>query len=292
MGTADLVPGVSGGTVALVLGIYRQFVDNIYRGAKVLGRLPKGDVAGALAGFKTIEWDFLIPLGAGVGLAFLALRHAIEVLLVEQSEALAGAFCGLVAASIILAWRQIGNRDTLRLGIAVFVSVVAFILLGFASDAIAEPSKVQFFIGGAIAICAMILPGISGSFLLLMMGMYGAVLGGAPVDLLVFLCGAVLGLAMFSTLLNWMLDNHHDNVLAALVGLMVGSARVLWPWPNGVGFISDEEGETVSGTGLEIPSGGDAVVPILIAVAAFVLVMGVSTFAERRQPTTPAATAH
>ena len=102
-----------------------------------------------------------------------------------------------------------------------------------------DPSALAFFGAGILAICAMILPGISGSLILLMLGMYAPVLG-AVTDrefgtIIVFALGAVVGLALFSQLLYWLLEHHHDNVLAALIGLMAGSARILWPWPDGIG---------------------------------------------------------
>ncbi|MGD2060907.1 MAG: DUF368 domain-containing protein, partial [Acidimicrobiia bacterium] len=123
--------------------------------------------------------------------------------------------------------------------IALLVAVALFLLLGLGEDAsISDPSLLAFFGAGALAICAMILPGISGSLILLLVGMYAAVLGAVnDRDLLavgVFVLGAILGLAIFSQILHWALRHHHDDVLAALVGLMAGSLRVLWPWPGGV----------------------------------------------------------
>ena len=291
MGAADVVPGVSGGTVALVLGIYPRLIDNVRRGASALGKLAKADLRGFVDTLVRIEWLFLVPLLAGVGSAFLVLRHPIENLLVDRPEEIAGVFCGLVAASVLVAWRDLDLRDTARLATVVGVGAVTFVALGFQAGAVTDPSLLVFTASGAIAICAMILPGISGSFLLLMLGMYGAVLGGSAVELGALLVGAVVGLALFSTLLGWLLDTHRQIMIAALIGLMIGSFRVLWPWPNGVGFISEHEEETVSGTDLTLPSLGDAVVPVVLGVIAAAVVLIVSSLAIRHADTDHAGVA-
>ncbi|MGI9622335.1 MAG: DUF368 domain-containing protein, partial [Acidimicrobiales bacterium] len=167
------------------------------------------------------------------------------------------------------------------------VAVVSFVMLGFQSGVVSDPTLLQFFVAGAIAICAMILPGISGSFLLLTLGMYAAVLHAVNereiAEVAIFMLGAVVGLALFSTLLSYLLDRYHDLVLAALIGLMIGSVRVLWPWPNGVGTISDVEDELVEGTALGWPEdAADFLWPTLLAIAAFVVVLGLAKYGERR----------
>ena len=291
MGAADIVPGVSGGTVALVFGIYERLLQNIRRCAKVVGSVLRLDIAAARRHLLDVEWGFLIPLGAGVAVAIGALASVIEGLLETHPEEMAGLFFGLVGGSIVVAWGLLRHRSTVALLIMTGVGAVTFFLLGFQSGPVAEPSTLAFFGAGAVAICAMILPGISGSFLLLMMGMYAAVLGAVHdrsgsdlVDLAVFFVGAVVGITLFSTALGWLLDRHHDRLLAVLIGLMVGSFRVLWPWPNGVGIISDVEAETVSGTGLEWPASDAVFGPLALAVIAFALVVGVSWLAPRSEP--------
>ena len=288
MGAADIVPGVSGGTVALVFGIYEQLLENVRRCAKAVGSLFKLDFPGIKRHLLSVQWEFLLPLVAGVGLALIALASLIEGLLETNAEEMAGLFFGLVGGSIVVAWSLLRNRSVVELAIMAATGVAVFFLLGFQSGPASSPSPLVFFGAGAIAICAMILPGISGSFLLLMMGMYAAVLGAAHdrggsdlINLAIFACGAVLGLTVFSTALGWLLDNFHDQVLAILIGLMVGSFRVLWPWPNGVGIISEEEGESVSGTGLELPASGDFLLPTVLAVGAFILVVAVSRLAPK-----------
>ncbi len=283
MGAADIVPGVSGGTVALVFGIYERLLGAIRTGARALGCAVKGDLGGFRRNLAAVDWLFLVPLAVGVLSAIALLSSVIETQLQERPEAMAGLFFGLVIGSIVVAWTLLGEQSPTHLAVMAGIGVVTFALLGFQSGPAADPPLWAYFGAGAIAICAMILPGISGSFLLLMMGMYAAVLGAVHdrdvVPLLVFFVGATIGLGLFSTLLGWLLDRWHDLLLAALIGLMIGSLRVLWPWPNGVGIISEEEGESVSGTGLGLPEDGQLVLPVVLAVVAFAVVVGISRLA-------------
>ncbi len=291
MGAADIVPGVSGGTIALVFGIYEQLLDNVRRGARAIGSLAKASPRGLWRHFVSIEWGFMIPLLAGILAALAVLASVIEGLLDTRAEEMAGLFFGLVAGSIVVAWLLLRDRATSDLIIMALVGAATFGLLGFQSGPVNDPSLIVFFGAGAVAICAMILPGISGSFLLLMMGMYATVLGAAHdrtvddlISLAVFGVGAVVGLALFSTGLGWLIDRFHNRVLAVLIGLMIGSFRVLWPWPNGVGVIGESEEESVSGTGLDWPSADQALVPVGLAVVAFLVVVATSRLANIREP--------
>jgi putative membrane protein len=197
----------------------------------------------------------------------------IDHLLETQPVAMAALFFGLVSGSVVVAARLVQGWDARRIAITVIVALVAFFVLGQRSGPVQDPSLALYLAAGAIAICAMILPGVSGSFLLLMLGMYDNVLGAITdrdlIVLGVFMVGCVVGLALFSRALHWALVNHEFTMLAALIGLMLGSLRVLWPWPDGT--------ET---TALAAPS-GDVVVPVLIAVAAFAVVVGVTMVGER-----------
>ena len=285
MGAADVVPGVSGGTVALVLGIYVDLIDNVRQAAGALGRLVRGDARGAVDALKRVDWVFVIPLLVGIGAAVVALSGLIEDALHDHAEAMAGLFLGLVVGTIFVAWRLVRSPAPIHVVVALVVGGALFVVLGFQSGPVTDPSLPVFLVSGAIAICAMILPGISGSFLLLMLGMYAAVLSAVHdrelLELGVFLVGAVIGLSLFSSLLSWLLDRYADLVIAALIGLMVGSLRVLWPWPNGVGIISDVDDEVIDGTGLEWPAGGEWLTPTLLAVAAAVAVIAIARVAER-----------
>ncbi len=283
MGSADLVPGVSGGTIALVFGIYRRLIDAVRTGSSALGRFIKLDFAGGFALLKSVEWIFFVPLLMGIGAAVLILAGPIEHALEAYPVQMAGLFLGLVAGSVVVAWGLIEKRTAMRFGVMIGVAVVAFVLLGLggSKDAgLTDPPLWAFPAAGAIAICAMILPGISGSFILVMLGMYQPVLSAvADRDLFtiaIFALGCVVGLALFSQLLHWALHNHYDTVMAALVGLMLGSVRVLWPWPMGV-----------DSTDLAAPSDYIAITTLLAVIAAS-FVIGFNLIATRLEKRTSA----
>ena len=285
MGAANVVPGVSGGTLALMFGIYERLIGAIRDGARALARFARGDVRGGIERLKSVEWGLLLPLAGGAFITVIVLAGLLESGLEEYPEAMAGLFLGLVVASIVVSWR-LPNWDGPRLALMALVGVALFAALGWQTGPVADPSPLVLFLAGAIAICAMILPGLSGSFLLLMFGMYEAVLTVIDErmigDAIVFGIGAVLGLALFASLLTRLLERHHDTMLAVLIGLMVGSLRVLWPWPNGVGVIGDTADTSVSGTGLEWPPAGDLPGPLLLTAAAFLVVLAVDRLARNR----------
>ncbi|MEM7142173.1 MAG: DUF368 domain-containing protein [Actinomycetota bacterium] len=286
MGAADVVPGVSGGTIALVLGIYQKLIDTVRDGARALGTLAKGDVKGFANRLRGIDWWFIVPLGVGILLAVGSLASVIEHQLEENAEAMAGLFFGLVVASVIVAFGLLGEKTPQMFAIMAVVAVAVFVLLGYQGAPVADPSPIVFVGAGALAICAMILPGISGSFILLMIGMYAAVIHTIDereiVDAALIGLGCIIGLALFSSLLGWVLERAFDTVMAALIGLMLGSLRVLWPWPNGVGIISEIEEEAQDGTGLEWPAeAGDWVAPSILAVMAIVVVLIVAEVGRR-----------
>lgn len=239
MGAADLVPGVSGGTIALVVGIYERLIASVREGSVALGDLIKADFGGFRRHLGSVEWRFLLPLLVGILTAVISLSRLLEHQLETNPELMAGGFFGLVVGSVWIAWRLIRLAGPNHLVIALLVAVALFVLLGLGEESsVSDPTLLALFGAGALAICAMILPGISGSLILLLIGMYAPVLGAVNdrqyVSLAVFIVGATVGLALFSQILHWSLQNHHDVVLAALVGLMAGSLRVLWPWPDGV----------------------------------------------------------
>lgn len=239
MGTADLVPGVSGGTIALVLGIYERLVASIKEASSAMGALLRVDVRRALDHLRKVEWLFLVPLLAGILTAVIVLSSFLERQLEERPTILAAVFLGLVLASIVIASKLVRTPAISHLFVGLAVAVIIFLLLGLGEGRTSgDPALLVFFGSGALAICAMILPGISGSLILLMIGMYSPVLAAVTdrsyLTIGVFVVGAVVGLAIFSQILNWALEHHHDRMLAGLVGLMAGSTRVLWPWPGGV----------------------------------------------------------
>lgn len=275
MGAADLVPGVSGGTIALVIGIYERLVSSIREGSSALASLIRGRPPLFIEHLKRVEWGFLIPLLAGILAAVISLASVLEHQLETNPTIMAGGFFGLVVGSVLIAWGLIRSPATRHVLIAIAVAVVLFVLLGLGEDAtVANPGLILFFGAGALAICAMILPGISGSLILLLIGMYSAVLEAVNdrdlASVGVFVLGAIVGLAVFSQILHWALRSHHDNVLAALVGLMAGSLRVLWPWPGGV-----------DSSALGLPE-GDLVSVVIAALVGFGFVFLISRLAAVR----------
>ncbi len=288
MGAADVVPGVSGGTVALVVGIYERLIESVRAGSSALGHAIRFDWQGTKRWLGRVEWSFIIPLLLGIGLAVVTLAGLLEGLLHDHPVQMAGLFTGLIAGSVVISARLVGRWDIAGILVLIAVGLSAFALLGLRGgvneDVVAQATDPQlwaFFLAGAVAICAMILPGVSGSFLLVLLGMYAAVLG-AVTDrdlgtLAVFLLGTIVGLALFSQLLHWALKHHHDTVMAALIGLMAGSMRVLWPWPGGL-----------DSTELARPDDHVAITVALGAVA-FVGVVVVGAYAQRREQIEEAA---
>lgn len=283
MGIAEVVPGFSGGTVALVAGIYERLIAAIRQGARVLSLLLRGRVTDALAVVQAIDWLFLGALLAGMLTAVFTLASALERLIEERPVELSAVFLGLVLGAAVVASRQLRSPAPWHLPLGLLAAVVAFVALGVSPGTIDDPSLVLVFVGGAVAISAWILPGVSGSFLLLVLGLWTAVIGAvADRDVLllgVFALGCVVGLAVFSTLLHWLLARAHDAVLAVLLGLMVGSVRILWPYPS-------DEG--IGNPALGAPEGDTALLALALGLAAFALVwmFGLAASAvERRRST-------
>ncbi|MFV0427588.1 MAG: DUF368 domain-containing protein [Beutenbergiaceae bacterium] len=279
MGAADIVPGVSGGTVALVLGIFERLVANIHSGSQAIKEMLRGRFPAMLDALKRVEWVWLLSLLAGILAAVLALSGLIEGLLNSQSVAMSGLFFGLVGASVLVAWRMITTRDTANTLLALLVGIAFFALLGLREDThgVVGGAALPWWVylgSGAIAICAMILPGISGSFILVLLGTYGPILAAVSDRdfgaIAIFALGCIIGLALFSTFLNWALRTYHDRVLAVMVGLLLGSLRVLWPWPHGV-----------DSTALGAPS-GQVLLPVLLAAVGAAAVLVVERLATRR----------
>ncbi|MEX2046523.1 MAG: DUF368 domain-containing protein [Chloroflexota bacterium] len=234
MGGADVIPGVSGGTVALVLGIYRRLLASISSAAGVVLALAARRPDRARAAWAAIEWSLVLPLAAGIGSAIVVgsqlippLRHAYPV----EMRAL---FLGLVAGSVPVPVRAIGHIGGREIAVAALAAIAAFLLVGLPPREVVSPSLGVVFLAAAVAICAMILPGISGAFLLESLGLYTpslqAIRDRDLVYIAVFAAGAAIGIGLFARVLTWLLERHRDVTMAALVGLMVGALRALWPW--------------------------------------------------------------
>ena len=284
MGAADVVPGVSGGTIAVVLGIYERLLGAIRGVAAAAARLLRGDWREAGRRLAGVDWWLIVPLLVGILGTIVLLAGVIETQLEERPETMAGLFCGLVLASSVSACRLFEWRGAVQVVLMAVAALATFGLLGLQSGPVADPSLPVLAGAGAIAICAMILPGISGAFLLLMLGMYGAVINVVTdlryLEAAAFLAGAAVGLSLFSTVLGRLLDQARNTVMAVMVGLMFGSLRVLWPWPNGVGVISRHEHEVISGTGLAWPGADGWAAPTVAAIIGFAVVLLITRLAQ------------
>ncbi|MFA9444788.1 DUF368 domain-containing protein [Egicoccus sp. AB-alg6-2] len=277
MGTADLVPGFSGGTVALITGIYPRLIANVRQGARTLSLLLRGQLRAAGTAFAAIEWGFVVSLLLGILAAIFSLATLLRGLLHHHPVPMSALFLGLIAGATVLAWQELRRPSGTHLLVVLGVGALTFVVLGLRSGPVADPTLAHFLVAGMIGVCAMILPGISGSFLLLMLGMYTNVIDAVSErDLGVIAVvgtGCVAGLASFATLLNWLLQRWHDLVLAALVGLMVGSVRVLWPWPSGVDGVGD--------TRLGAPVATEVPTALALGLTALVIVLVVGMLGKR-----------
>jgi putative membrane protein len=231
MGAADVVPGVSGGTVAFISGIYEPLINSLTAcNLSALKLLLAGN-------FKTlwqhINGTFLVVLFGGILTSIFVFSQLISWALNEHSELLWAYFFGLIFASVFLIGRQIKFLHWPNMLLFVLAAWLAFEFTRITTVQ-ATPSQLLFFLAGGFAVCAMILPGISGSFLLLLLGMYQPVIEAVQhinaLVLIPFLLGCVSGLLSFSHLLSWLLRRFHALTLAALSGFMVGSLNKVWPW--------------------------------------------------------------
>lgn len=241
MGGADVVPGVSGGTMALIVGIYERLIDAIRDVVHGVVEIVRGERTAGMATLRAVPWLFVLPLGIGILTALAVGSVVIEPLLESYPVATSALFAGLIIGALPIPWRRIRRRSTGVYGIAILAGAAAFALAGLTESVPETPALPLVFAAAAVAICAMILPGVSGAYLLLVFGMYRPTLQAArSLDLAylsVFALGAVIGLGLFSKVLSWLLDRRHDLTMAALVGLMAGSLRRLWPWQTEAGAL-------------------------------------------------------
>ncbi|WP_424351038.1 DUF368 domain-containing protein [Lutimonas sp.] len=231
MGAADVVPGVSGGTIAFISGIYEELIDSI---SKVnLNTLKLWKKEGFSSMWKELNGNFLISLVIGIGLSIITLAKLIRHLLETQPILIWSFFFGLVLASIIYVARQI-TRWNLGAIILLIAGALAAYFITTLTPQTTNASYPYVFFSGALAICAMILPGISGSFILLLLGMYKPVLDAIHDKnlglLATLMLGAVVGLLSFSRLLKWLFDHYENLTLAVLTGFIIGSLNKIWPW--------------------------------------------------------------
>jgi putative membrane protein len=260
MGSADIIPGVSGGTMALIVGIYKNLIDAIGGAATAVLLLARGRWHEAWQTVRTLEWTLLLPVVGGILLAIALGSLFIPALLDAYPVACRALFFGLVAGSIVIPWRERRTHRAWHYAVAVVGAAVAFFLVGLPrSPDAADPSMLRVGLTAAVAINAMILPGVSGAFLLEVLGLYRTTLEALrALDVLyvgTFVFGAALGIGVAAKVLSWLLDRYHDLTMAVLVGLLVGSLRALWPW---VSYVTHTHSD---GSVSQVPDPSDLLAP-------------------------------
>jgi putative membrane protein len=246
MGAADVVPGVSGGTIAIISGIYEELIDSIK--SINLGAAKRLFSEGPGYFWQSINGNFLLALVIGIGASIVSLAKLLHHWLDTQPILIWSFFFGLVVASAVFVAQRISQWTPGKIAALVLGAAASFVITVISP---AEPNMAYWFVfvSGAIAICAMILPGISGSFILVLLGMYKYVLSAISDFnigvILVFAAGAATGLMGFSNILSWLLHRYHDMTIAALVGVMIGSLNKVWPWKQVMEWQVNRHGETV-----------------------------------------------
>jgi putative membrane protein len=231
MGAADVVPGVSGGTIAFITGIYEELINSI-KGINL--KAVKLFLTGRWRSFwKQINGNFLLAVFAGIAISVLSLAKVLEYLLEHQPVLIWSFFFGLVLASSYVVSRKVSRWRYPKIAALMAGIGIAFYITSVTPTTTTDASWFVVFSGG-LASCAMILPGISGSFILLLLGKYSFALHAVNeriiLDLLLLGAGAVTGLILFANLLSWLLKKYHDITIAVLVGFMIGSLNKIWPW--------------------------------------------------------------
>lgn len=231
MGSADIVPGVSGGTIALITGIYGHLIESISKiNFGFLKPLFKADLRGFWDKLlEEIDFKFFIPLVLGIGIAFLTLAKVVTYCMDVHTALTYSFFLGLIIASAVILFKKIEKIGFKHIVFAIIGLILTYIFVSLNPIA-ANHSLPVIFVSGMIAICAMILPGISGSFLLLLLGQYQHMLNAIHqlniTEIVVFVIGALIGILGFSKILNFLLKNHEEVTMAFLIGVMLGSLKV------------------------------------------------------------------
>ena len=244
MGAADVVPGVSGGTIAFISGIYEELLNSISSFNFSLINVFKNE------GFKSVwikvNGNFLVSLFVGILISVLSLAKLIESMLENHPIVIWSFFFGLVLASIIYIGKQINKWTKGSVLCLILGAILAFYITTLNPMVSVNSSPWFLFFAGMIAICAMILPGISGSFILVLLGAYKPVLNALNtkdfVSIIIFLVGAILGLLSFSRILKWLFSTYKNYTLSTLTGFIIGSLNKIWPWKETISWRTNSKG--------------------------------------------------
>ena len=296
MGAADVVPGVSGGTIAFVTGIYIELINTIK--SLNLRALQTLKSEGIGAAWRFINGRFIVILLAGILTSLFSLAQVMQYLLVEHPLPLWSFFTGLIVASVVYLLRQSPLRGTHE-KLIFFVGIGIAYGISIAPPVVLEGTVVTMFLAGSIALCAMILPGISGSFILVLLGLYPVFIGAIAnlqIDILAaFALGGIIGLMLFSRLLSWLLARFETLVIATMCGFLMGSLSIIWPWKLVTSSMTTESGKVlVLSTDNLMPSeflgltGGDpqTVLCTVMFVCALSVVMGLDYIVKSKLDST------
>lgn len=244
MGAADVVPGVSGGTIAFISGIYEKLIESIKSvNGEAIKLLLKFKIADL---WKHVNGNFLLVLFLGIGTAVISLAKLLNYILETHPVLVWSFFFGLIVASAIYVAKTMKKKGIPQI-IGGILGIAAAVIITSTTPAETTTAPWFIFLSGSIAICAMILPGISGSFILLLLGKYEYILGAISEFkisvILIFAAGAGVGIIAFSNVLSWLLKKYHDITIAVLAGFMIGSLNKVWPWKKTVETFVDRHGE-------------------------------------------------
>lgn len=286
MGASDVVPGVSGGTMAFILGIYEELVNSIRSINISTLRLALSFRIREI--FEQVPWKFLLAVLSGILLAVFSLAQGLEWLLENEPVLIWSFFFGLILASVLMVSKRIETWNPASVITLLIAAVVAFLIVGLVPTQTTEAAWFTF-LSGAIAICAMILPGISGSFILVLLGKYQYILGAVNdrdfVTLAIFAAGAAIGILTFAQFLGWLFKRYHDLTIAALTGFMLGSLRAVWPWKTVVETTIDRHGDEiplVQVASLPASFSGEVVFALALAAFGFALVFVLERLAQQQ----------
>ncbi|MBT4678795.1 MAG: DUF368 domain-containing protein [Flavobacterium sp.] len=289
MGAADVVPGVSGGTIAFISGIYEELLNSISSFNFNLLKVYKKE------GFKQV-WNivngsFLLALFIGISISVLSLAKLIETLLENHPIVIWSFFFGLVLASIIYIGKQITTWTIGSILCLILGGILAFYITTL-NPMVSENSSPWFlFLVGMIAICAMILPGISGSFILVLLGAYKPVLNALNTrdffSIIIFMLGAVVGLLTFSRILKWLFSTYKNYTLATLTGFIIGSLNKIWPWQEIISWRTNSKGievplSTTSVSPFSFEGDPQLMMAILLATIGFGLILLLEKLAVKK----------
>jgi len=286
MGMADIIPGISGGTIALLLGIYEEFIFSIRSfDLKFVRLLCRFQFKQA---FSSVAWQFLCTVLFGIAAAIFLLSKLIIWLFTNKPIFIHAFFFGLILATVLIITRIIKKWTWPKMMVVVLAAVLTYFLVGMVP--LKTPETMWFlFLSGVIAISAMILPGISGAFMLVLLGKYQFILNAVDqldfFSLGIFFLGIIIGIVTFVRVLSWLFSKHHDLTVVIITGVVLGSLRKIWPWKEVTESITTSHGKNIPIKEINIlPAqfSGDFLVTVLIMVFGFMLALTLNSSSGKK----------